>query len=148
MKIMIIGIGCDHAGYELKNKLIEWLRGHKYEIIDFGPFSSESVDYPEFAHKVASNVADGTCQKGIVICGSGNGVSMTANKYPGIRCALSWNREISMLGRLHNDANICGIPARYVTENEAIEIVKVFLETEFEGGRHLRRVQSIPISIQ
>lgn len=142
---MKVALGSDHAGFQLKEWISDWLMVHGHDVADFGSFTAESVDYPEFAHKVARHVADGLCERGIVICGSGNGVSITANKHPEIRCALAWNAEIAALGRQHNDANVCAIPARFVSHEEALHIVQSFLDTDFEGGRHQRRVDAIPI---
>ncbi|MFT3741039.1 MAG: ribose 5-phosphate isomerase B [Breznakibacter sp.] len=140
-----VAVSSDHAGYELKEKLKEYLASKGYEIMDFGAFSPESSDYPDFAHPMASAVESGSCSFGISVCGSGNGINMTANKHQGIRAALCWNHEISRLARLHNDANICSLPARFISENEAKDIVDVFISTEFEGGRHLNRINKIPL---
>ncbi len=140
---MKIAIGCDHAGFELKTKLIEMLKLDGHEIEDFGCFSNESVDYPDFAHPTCESIENGQNELGILICGSGNGISMAANKHQGIRAALSWTPEIAELARLHNDANVLSLPARFVSEQTAKEIVKVFLTTSFEGGRHLKRVNKI-----
>lgn len=140
---MKIAIGCDHAGFELKTNLIEMLRSEGHEIEDFGCFSNESVDYPDFAHPACKSIENGQNELGILICGSGNGISMSANKHQGIRAALSWTPEIAELARLHNDANVLSLPARFITEQNAKEIVKVFLSTSFEGGRHLNRVNKI-----
>ncbi|NCC71751.1 ribose 5-phosphate isomerase B [bacterium] len=139
-------IGSDHAGFELKTKIINFLETKNYNVTDVGCYSSDSVDYPDFAHKVADSINKSEFKKGILICGSGNGVSITANKYALVRAALSWNIEIAKLARLHNDANIVCIPARFISVSEAIEIVEIFLETDFEGGRHLTRVKKIPIN--
>ncbi len=139
----IIPIGSDHAGFELKSKLIEYLSKKGYEMKDFGCFSSESIDYPDFGHPVAEFIEQNQGVKGIVICGSGNGINMTVNKHQGIRSALCWCKEIAELARLHNDANIIALPARFVAEALAIEMVDVFLNTQFEGGRHQRRVEKI-----
>ena len=139
----IIPIGSDHAGFELKSKLIEYLSKKGYEMKDFGCFSSESIDYPDFGHPVAEFVEQNQGVKGIVICGSGNGINMTVNKHQDIRSALCWCKEITELARLHNDANIIALPARFVAEALAIEMVDVFLNTQFEGGRHQRRVEKI-----
>jgi ribose 5-phosphate isomerase B len=139
----IIPIASDHAGYELKNKVIEHLKTKNFDVKDFGTYSSESVDYPDFAHKVGSAVNKGEYQRGIVICGSGNGVQMTVNKYPNVRCALCWNEEIASLARQHNDANIISLPARFINEETALKIVDIYLTTPFEGGRHMRRVEKI-----
>lgn len=139
----IIPIACDHAGFELKEKVKEFLASKNIEAKDFGTFSNDSVDYPDFAHKVGSAVNRGDYKRGIVICGSGNGVQMTVNKYPNVRCALCWNEEIAQLGRQHNDANIVSLPARFIPEDLALKIVDIFLSTPFEGGRHQRRVEKI-----
>jgi ribose 5-phosphate isomerase B len=139
----IIPIASDHAGYELKKIVIDYLKSKDFEVEDMGTYSSDSVDYPDFAHKVGSAVNNGTYKRGIVICGSGNGVQMTVNKYPNVRCALCWNEEIAQLGRQHNDANIISMPARFVSSELALKMVDIFLNTEFEGGRHQRRVEKI-----
>lgn len=139
----IIPIACDHAGYQLKLKVIDFLKSKDLDVIDFGTDSEESCDYPDFAHKVGSAVNNGTYKRGIVICGSGNGVQMTVNKYPNVRCALSWTPEIAHLGRQHNDANIVSIPARFISIEDALQVVNEFLQTSFEGGRHQRRVEKI-----
>ncbi len=138
-----IPIASDHAGYELKKIVIDYLKSKNYDVEDMGTYSSDSVDYPDFAHKVGSVINNGTYKRGIVICGSGNGVQMTVNKYPNVRCALCWNEEIAKLGRQHNDANIISMPARFVSTELALSMVDIFLNTEFEGGRHLRRVEKI-----
>lgn len=140
---MKIAIGADHAGYNLKEQLIPVLKGLNCEIIDVGTHSAESVDYPDFAHPVAKSVEEKECAFGILICGSGNGVNITANKHQGIRSALCWNVEISKLARQHNDANIIALPARYIGFKEASEMVEVFISTPFEGGRHSKRVDKI-----
>jgi ribose 5-phosphate isomerase B len=138
-----IAIGCDHAGYTLKEQIREHLAASGYEVKDFGTYSSDSVDYPDFAHQVAIAVEKGEYQTGILICGSGNGINMAANKHQGIRSALCWKPEIAALARQHNNANIVALPARFISEAEGKEIVKVFLETSFEGGRHQNRVNKI-----
>jgi ribose 5-phosphate isomerase B len=138
-----IVIGSDHAGFEYKEKLIKVLEDLGYTVEDFGTHSLDSVDYPDFAHPVASRVNQGETKFGVLICGSGNGVSMTANKYENVRAALCWTPEISELARLHNAANICSIPARFVDIETATQILKKFLNTDFEGGRHQRRVDKI-----
>ncbi|MGE0089868.1 MAG: ribose 5-phosphate isomerase B [Bacteroidales bacterium] len=140
-----IAIASDHAGYYFKEKLKDYLGTRNYLIKDFGTYSIESADYPDFAHPLAIAVEKGEYVFGITLCGSGNGISMTANKHQGIRSALCWNKEISELARLHNDANVCSIPARFVSFEQAKEIVDVFLSTQFEGGRHLKRVEKIPV---
>lgn len=139
----IIPIASDHAGYELKEKIKQFLLSKNIETKDFGTFSSESVDYPDYAHKVGAAINRNEYKRGIVICGSGNGVQMTVNKYPGVRCALCWNEEIASLARQHNDANILSLPARFIPEELALRIVDIFLNTGFEGGRHQRRVEKI-----
>lgn len=140
-----IGIACDHAGYEFKEHLKKDLELEGYELTDYGTYSEESVDYPDFAHPLALAVENKKHLFGISLCGSGNGINMTVNKHQGIRAALCWNKEIAELARLHNDANICSIPARFVDYHLAREIVNLFLNTKFEGGRHCRRIEKIPI---
>jgi len=139
----IIAIGCDHAGFELKEFLKKYLIENNLQVKDFGTFSEESTDYPDYAHKVANSVIDGETSKGVLICGSGNGISMAANKHDGIRAALCWNTEIVKLARQHNDANILSLPARFVSKDIALDIINFFLKVEFEGGRHQRRVSKI-----
>lgn len=139
----IIPIGCDHAGFQHKQAIIKHLQSIGYKVIDKGCYSEESIDYADFGHPVATFVEENADTKGIVICGSGNGINMTVNKHQGIRSALCWNVEIVKLAREHNDANILALPARFITEQEAIEMVDVFFNTEFEGGRHQRRVEKI-----
>lgn len=141
---MKIIIASDHAGYELKEKLITHFN-KEFEWINNGPFSSESVDYPDYAHPLAEAVARGEYEFGILICGTGNGIGMTANKHVNVRAALCWIPEIAALARQHNNANILVMPARFISDDLAFEIVKTFFSTEFEGGRHLRRVQKINI---
>ena len=136
-----IAIGGDHAGFEYKQAIIEFLVAN--EVKDFGPYSDASCDYPDFAHPVASAVESGEFDFGILICGSGNGVAMTANKHHGIRAAICWNEELAERARSHNDANIICIPARHISLDEAKKIVEVFFSTEFEGGRHANRVDKI-----
>jgi ribose 5-phosphate isomerase B len=140
---MKIALGSDHAGYELKEKIKEVLRERNIGFQDFGPFSTESVDYPDFGHKVGESVNSGEFERGIVICGSGNGINMTVNKYKNVRAALCWTNEICELARQHNDANVLSIPARFISEEAALEIVSTYIDTEFEGGRHERRVNKI-----
>ena len=141
-----IAICSDHAGFELKETLIEYLKlKNPISIQDFGTYSTESADYADFAHPMASSVESGESDYGISICGSGNGISMTVNKHQGIRAALCWNAEITSLARQHNDANVLSLPARFVTESQAKEMVDVFFNTDFEGGRHLTRINKIPM---
>ncbi len=133
-------IGSDHAGFELKEKMIAYLKANHYHVEDFGTNSPDSVDYPDFAHPVANAIENGNAPLGILICGSGVGVCITANKHVGIRAALAWTKEVATLGRQHNDANIVCLPARFIDESEAKGIIDAFLNTEFEGGRHATRV--------
>ena len=143
----MIAIGSDHAGYEMKEALINWLSEQEIPGIDFGPDSTDSVDYPDYAHAVTASVLDEESVIGILICGSGNGICMTANKWRDIRAALCWNTEIAGLARQHNNANVLCMPARFISIEEAIRIMEVFLDTEFEGGRHEKRVDKINPSI-
>lgn len=138
-----IAIGCDHAGFPYKDSIIRFLQKNDIEVHDFGTNSTESVDYPDFVHPVTEMVEKGTAGYGIVLCGSGNGVAMTANKHQGIRAALCWKREIAELARRHNNANVIAIPARFVSRRLALAMVKIFLSTPFDGGRHERRVNKI-----
>jgi len=140
---MKIAIGGDHAGFEYKQAIINQLTALGHEVTDKGPFSADSVDYPDFAHPVASLVESGEYNFGILICGSGNGVAITANKHQGIRAALCWKVELGALARQHNDANILCLPARFISLEEAKTITETFLKTDFEGGRHLNRVNKI-----
>lgn len=142
----IIPIGSDHAGFELKEIVINWLREHDFIPVDKGCFSTESVDYPDFGHAVANEVESGVAELGIVICGSGNGINMSVNKHAGIRGALCWEPEIAALARQHNNANIVSIPARFISSEKAIEIISIFIQTEFEGGRHQKRVEKITLN--
>jgi ribose 5-phosphate isomerase B len=144
LKEMIVGIANDHAGVEMKNFLMEQLKNEVKSFINFGSNISESVDYPDFAHPLSIAVEKGECDLGIAICGTGNGITMTVNKHQGIRGAVCWEPEISRLVREHNDANIVGLPARFISNEKALEIVKIFLTTGFEGGRHIRRIEKIP----
>ena len=139
----VISIGSDHAGFDTKVKIIQHLQEEGYPVIDHGTFSAESVDYPDFIHPVAEDVESGEARFGVILCGSGNGAAMTANKHQTIRAALSWNEELAALGRQHNNANVLAIPARFVSEEMALKMTDVFLQTAFEGGRHERRVGKI-----
>ena len=139
----IIPIACDHAGYELKIKVIAHLKERGFDVKDFGTDSTDSCDYPDYAHRVGSALNRGEYKRGIVICGSGNGVQMTVNKYPNVRCALCWIPEIAELARQHNNANILSMPARFIDVETALKIVESYLNTPFEGGRHQRRVEKI-----
>ena len=140
---MNIIISNDHAGTELKNIIKTFLENKGYSVINIGEDSGNSVDYPDYIHPLAKDISNKKEEKGIIICGSGNGVSMVANKYEGVRAALCWNKDIASLSRLHNNANVLSLPARFLTNEQAIEIVQTFLETDFEGGRHERRVKKI-----
>lgn len=140
-----IPIASDHGGFKLKEFLREELGRKGYQIKDYGTFSEDSVDYPDFIRPLAQDVNDGKYRRGIILCGSGNGAQMTANKFPKIRAALCWNREITKLARQHNDANILSLPGRFLEPKEALKMALIFLETEFEGGRHTRRIEKIRI---
>jgi ribose 5-phosphate isomerase B len=144
MRFKKIGLGCDHAGFALKTFLKGELIKKGIEVVDFGTNSEDSTDYPDYAHPLAEAVENGECEIGIAICGSGNGINMTVNKHQGIRSAVCWNTEIAYLARLHNDANICSLPGRFLKQQEAWKIVNAFLTTGFEGGRHERRIKKIP----
>jgi ribose 5-phosphate isomerase B len=143
-----IPIGCDHAGFRLKEYLLHNLASEGYRFRDFGTFSEDSVDYPDFIHPLAKAINEGIYQRGIIICGSGNGVAMVANKYQLVRSAVCWTDDIARLSRLHNDANIIALPARFITPEDALNMVKMFFTTDFEGGRHERRVLKIPVTIK
>ena len=140
---MVIPIGSDHAGFETKQILIAHLIQLGYEVKDYGCYSDQSIDYPDYAHPVAEHIEANPGSFGILLCGSGNGISMTANKHQGIRCALCWTAEIAELARQHNDANIISLPARFISVEEAKQMVEIFLNTAFEGGRHATRVAKI-----
>ena len=138
-----VSIGNDHAGTDLKNKIME-VYADRFEFINHGTNGPESVDYPDFVHPVANDVESGDSAFGVIICGSANGVCMTANKHQGIRAGLAWNKEVASLIKQHNNANIIGLPARFLSEEEALEVFQTFLDQEYEGGRHQRRVDKIP----
>ena len=140
-----ISIGCDHAGYAYRASIVRLLQRMDIEVIDHGTKGPESVDYPDYIHPVARDVANGRVPMGIIICGSGNGAAMTANKHARVRAAICWKRELALLARQHNDANVLSIPARFVSLKLARDMVKLFLATDFEGGRHQRRVDKIPV---
>lgn len=142
---MKIVIGADHAGFELKSNVIGHLKANGHVVSDQGTFSGERADYPDFAHKVAEVVLAGEADFGVLMCGSGNGIAISANKHKGIRAALCWNSEIAALARQHNDANILVLPARYIAVDEAFKCIDVFLAEKFEGGRHQARVSKIDI---
>lgn len=143
---MKIAIGNDHAGTEYKLAIVGLLKSMDITVVNYGTDGSDSVDYPDFIHPVAHDVEENTVDLGIIICGSGNGASMTANKHQKVRAALCWNKEITILAREHNDANILSLPARFISLNQALEMVQTFLNTPFQGGRHERRVEKIPCS--
>ncbi len=138
-----IAIGGDHAGFQLKEIIKSKLESEGYLIEDFGPFSDQSVDYPDFVHPVANSIENGEYNFGILICGSGNGVAMTANKHKGIRAAVCWNEMLAKLARAHNDANILCLAGRFLDDELAMEIVNIFLKTDFDGGRHIKRIKKI-----
>lgn len=139
----IIPIASDHGGYEMKQFLIEKLVEAGYEVKDYGTFNTESVDYPDMIHPLAHDIETGVYPIGIILCGSGNGAQMTANKHPHVRAALCWNEELAKLARQHNDANILSLPGRFIPFDQAWRMVQLFLNTPFEGGRHTRRVEKI-----
>ncbi|MGV8963666.1 MAG: RpiB/LacA/LacB family sugar-phosphate isomerase [Candidatus Saccharimonadaceae bacterium] len=139
-----IGLACDHAGIVAKDFIISKLEEKAIPYIDFGAYSKEPTDYPDFGHQLAKAVEAGECYPGIAICGSGNGINMTVNKHQHIRAALCWNKEIAQMARMHNDANILSLPGRFLEEDEIYEILVTFLNTPFEGGRHQRRIDKVP----
>lgn len=141
---MKVAFASDHAGYELKQYLIGIMKERGYEVEDFGTHSTDSCDYPDFAHPAAKAVESGGCDFGIAMCGSGNGIQMTLNKHQGIRAALCWLPELASLARQHNNANILVLPARFISRDEAVKILDAYLAAEFEGGRHQRRIDKIP----
>ena len=145
MSSFTIALAGDHAGFARKQAIIRYFETEGISFEDLGCYSDESCDYPDFAHLIAQAVSNGKYPLGITFCGSGQGISITANKYPKIRSAVCWNPEIARLARAHNDANICAIPGRFVTDEEAVQIVSAFLNSSFEGGRHQRRIDKIPI---
>ena len=141
-----VAIGCDHAGFEYKTEIVKHLNGLGYQVGDFGTYSAASVDYPDFAHPTAESVEKGNAAFGILVCGSANGVAITANKHQGIRAAICWQKDIAELTRQHNNANIVCIPARFISLHAAIEIINIFVNTAFEGGRHAQRINKIGCS--
>ena len=143
MENKTIGIACDHAGYQMKEFLTGYLSSKGYEVLDFGCSSDESCDYADYAHPLAASVESGECAKGIALCGSGEGMTMTLNKHRGIRAGLSWRADVAELTRRHNDSNVVVLPARFITNDEAIEIVDKFLTTAFEGDRHILRLKKM-----
>ena len=145
MEIKTIGLASDHAGYELKQYVIEYCKEHGYAYKDYGTYSTESCDYPDYGHALAKGIEAGEVYPGIAICGSGEGISMTLNKHQGIRAALCWTAEIAHLARQHNDANVLVMPGRFIGTEEADMIMTEFFNTSFEGGRHQRRIDKIPV---
>ncbi len=139
-------VACDHAGYELKEEIFNMLKQAGYQVVDLGTNSTDSVDYPDFVHPLAESIEKSENDYGILICGSGNGVAMTANKYQKVRAAICWNEEITTLARQHNNANVIALPARFIAPELAKKMVNIFLSTEFEGGRHANRVNKIAVS--
>ena len=142
---MKIGICSDHAGFEYKTRLIAWLEECGHEVVNFGTDSTDSMDYPDVAHPLATAVAKGDVDCGIAMCGTGNGMAMTLNKHKGIRAGLAWNREIGALVKRHNNANVLVMPARFIPFEEVVAITGEWLDNEFDGGRHLRRIDKIPL---
>ena len=138
-----IGIACDHAGYQMKEFLVGYLSSKGFDVVDFGTYSEESIDYPDFGHALASAIEASEMVRGIGLCGSGEGMAMTLNKHQGIRAGLCWNTEVAGLIRQHNNANVVVLPARFISNDEAMAIVEKFLSTDFEGGRHIARVEKI-----
>ena len=145
MEVKTIGIACDHAGFPLKQYVLQYLEEHGYAYKDYGTYSDQSCDYPDFAHALAQGIESGEVYPGIGICGSGEGIAMTLNKHQGVRAGLAWNREIAHLIRQHNDANVLVMPGRFVDNNTARGILDEFFRTTFEGGRHQNRVNKIPV---
>lgn len=142
-KDKILLIGSDHGGFEVKQFIVSKLKEEGYKVKDFGTDSEESVDYPDYIHPVAHGINSGQYERGIILCGSGNGAQMTANKYRYVRAGLAWNKEIAKLARQHNDANVLSLPGRFIDKEDAWELVQIFLETAFEGERHQRRVEKM-----
>ena len=145
MSFKRIGIGSDHDGYHLKQLLVNYLTNAGIEVVDYGPETDERVDYPDFAHPLANDLEAGKLEAGVLICGSGNGINMAANKHSGVRSALCWKAELACLARQHNNANVLALPARFIDEQEAINCVNEFLNNDFEGGRHQERIDKIPL---
>jgi len=145
MEVKTVGLACDHAGFPLKQFVLEYLEKKGYQVKDFGTYSSESVDYPDFAHPLAEAVENGDVYPGIGICGSGEGMAITLNKHQGVRAGLAWNKDIAQLIRQHNDANVIVLPGRFIDNKTAEKIRDAFFTATFEGGRHERRVKKIPL---
>ena len=145
---MIIALASDHAGYALKREVVAFLQSQGAQVRDFGCYATDSCDYPDYAHPLANAVEQGACEFGIAICGSANGITMTVNKHQGCRAAICWEPELAALARQHNNANVLSLPARFISEEKALEIVKTFFANDFEGGRHERRVEKIAIAAE
>lgn len=145
MKKATIALGCDHAGFEYKELIRKYLEEKDYTVKDFGTYSTDSVDYPDFVHPLATAVEKSEYTFGILICGSANGVAITANKHAGVRAAICWKKDITALARQHNDANVICLPARFISKEDALQFVDTFMNTPFEGGRHANRVNKIAI---
>lgn len=145
MEVKTVGLACDHAGYALKKFVIQYLEEHGYPYKDYGTYSDQSVDYPDFAHALAEGVESGEVYPGIAVCGSGEGMTMTLNKHQGLRAGLAWSIEIAHMIRQHNDANVLVMPGRFIDNNTASAIMDEFFKTTFEGGRHARRIENMPI---
>ncbi|WP_363320266.1 RpiB/LacA/LacB family sugar-phosphate isomerase [Plebeiibacterium marinum] len=143
---MVIGLASDHAGYEMKNRIIEYLNQKSIVTKDFGTVSPESCDYADYAHQLANAIENKELKVGLAFCGSGNGINISLNRHKDVRSAYCWKPEIAELARQHNDANVCTVPARFLNEDEVIEIIEVFLATGFEGGRHQKRIEKIEIT--
>lgn len=143
-KQLHIAIASDHAGYALKQKVRQFLEEQGAQVTDYGCYSTESCDYPDYAHPMATAIEEGKADMGVAICSTGNGICMTANKHQGIRAALCWDEPLARLARQHNNANVLGLPANFITEGKALQLVQIFFSTDFEGGRHERRVNKIP----
>ena len=146
INLLHLGIASDHAGYQLKEALKAYLEEKQVNVYDFGTYSEESCDYPDFAHPLANAVEKGTCDFGIAICSSANGISMTVNKHQGCRAAICWKPELAALARQHNNANVLSLPARFISVDEAKTILDTFFNSDFEGGRHQRRIDKIPVN--
>lgn len=145
MEVKTIGLACDHAGFPLKQFIIQYLESKGYQYKDFGTYSDTSCDYPDFAHPLAEAIESGECYPGIAVCGSGEGMAITLNKHQGVRAGLAWNKDIAGLIRQHNNANVIVLPGRFIDNKTAEGILNVFFKTPFEGGRHERRVEKIPV---
>lgn len=145
LKDKTIALASDHAGFDKKQVILNYFKENGIKYHDFGCYTNESCDYPDFGHKIAAAISNGEFEIGVTFCGSGQGISITANKHQNVRSALCWSAEIATLSKQHNDANICSVPARFVSDEETIAIVKAYLNAEFEGGRHARRIAKIPL---